>query len=518
MFAPLTIRTKSKPGPVKSKVERRHAFSSQSAWDVAPAGWRLAGRVHGKLSLTTIDDPLEAEADRIAEQVVHRPARPATGDAGQQSAAGLEHKGSGCPSSESLSAAGRPLDSWLRAYFEPRFGFDFSRVRIFSDEEAAKSAQSIGALAYTAGPNIAFGRGLYQPDTSDGRRLLAHELTHVTQQGYAGATHVRSVKVATGRAPAIQRDTPPAAPQQGDPVSIEKSYDPINASREEVVQALADYLNKELALQGTRQLAVTEHVRSAVRKLFQDNPNIDIERELSKSGLPGSPLDFAKWVGRRLPDFIPRKHMIHLDVPPVRDVGTTSIRGRAKEAIKQQVGELGKRPEDVGGRPVEAPSNQPTMGSSPGQHTVPTPPVPVGGTTPKGAKPNLPQAPLASGQQAIDKIIQALDDDALIPAAAKGTPQAADFASAKELAKDIANRLAAAEAKKQSTVTIEINPDYAHAADLREIFAKVEDIVQRIAAVLPGGVKDVDEVIISPRREGKKFPARLVVKLHGGHG
>ena len=42
--------------------------------------------------------------------------------------------------------------------------------------------------------------------------------------------------------------------------------------------------------------------------------------------------------------------------------------------------------------------------------------------------------------------------------------------------------------------------------------------MQRIAAVLPGGVKDVDEVIISPRREGKKFPARLVVKLHGGHG
>src|SRR5437660_11680550 len=113
MFAPLTIRTKAKPGTVKSEVERRHSFSSQNAWDVAPAGWRLAGRVHGKLSLTTIDDPLEAEADRIAEQVVHRPARDATGDAGQQSAAGPEHKGSDFPSSERLS--GRPLESSLRA-------------------------------------------------------------------------------------------------------------------------------------------------------------------------------------------------------------------------------------------------------------------------------------------------------------------------------------------------------------------------------------------------------------------
>jgi len=512
MFAPLTIRTKSKPGTV----QRRHAFSSQNARDVAPAGWRPAGRFNGKLSLTTINDPLEAEADRIAEQVVHRSGSEGTGDAGRQSAAGREHKGSDFPSSERLS--GRPLEPSLRAYFEPRFGFDFSRVRIFSDEEAAKSAQSIGALAYTAGPNIAFGRGLYRPDTSGGRRLLAHELTHVTQQGSAEATHGGSVKVATGRTPAIQRDTPPATPQQDDPFSIEASYDPVNASRDEVVQALTNYLNKELALQGSRYLAVTERVRSAVRKLFQDNPNIDIEKELSKSGLPGSPLDFAKWVGRQLPDFIPRKHMIHLDVPPVKDVGATSFGGEVKEVIKQKLGEFGKRPQDVGGKPVEAPSNQPTMGSSPGQHILPIPTFSFGGTPRKGPKPNLPQAPLASEQAAIDKIIQALNDDALIPAAAKGTPQAENFASAKELAKDIANKLAAAEAKKQSTVTIEINPDYAHAADLREIFANMENIVQRLAEVLPGGVKDVDEVIITPRREGKKFPARLVVKLHGGHG
>ena len=90
-------------------------------------------------------------------------------------------------SSALLSGAGRPLDSSLRAFFEPRFGFDFSRVRIFSDEQAARSAQSIGALAYTAGPNIAFGGGLFQPGTGDGRRLLAHELTHVVQQGHAAA-------------------------------------------------------------------------------------------------------------------------------------------------------------------------------------------------------------------------------------------------------------------------------------------------------------------------------------------
>ena len=132
------------------------------------------------------------------------------GGAGRQSAAGPRQEGSAGSSSALLSGAGRPLNSSLRAFFEPRFGFDFSRVRIFSDEQAARSAQSMGALAYTAGPNIAFGGRLFQPGTGDGRRLLAHELTHVVQQGHAAAMERRGVKVAVGRAiPAIQRDTPP---------------------------------------------------------------------------------------------------------------------------------------------------------------------------------------------------------------------------------------------------------------------------------------------------------------------
>lgn len=78
--------------------------------------------------------------------------------------------------------AGQPLDRTTRDYFEPRFGADFSNVRVHANQMAAESANSINALAYTLGNNVAFGTGQYQPQTIQGKRLLAHELTHVVQQ------------------------------------------------------------------------------------------------------------------------------------------------------------------------------------------------------------------------------------------------------------------------------------------------------------------------------------------------
>jgi len=81
-----------------------------------------------------------------------------------------------------LSAPGQPLDAGTRAFMEPRFGFDFSRVRVHTDARAAGSAQAVNALAYTVGHNVVFGTGQYAPGTNEGRRLLAHELTHVVQQ------------------------------------------------------------------------------------------------------------------------------------------------------------------------------------------------------------------------------------------------------------------------------------------------------------------------------------------------
>jgi len=75
-----------------------------------------------------------------------------------------------------------PLSASERAYFEPRFGKNFSTVRLYDDAAAGAAARSINARAFTLGGNIAFAPGEYSPGTEEGRRLLAHELTHVVQQ------------------------------------------------------------------------------------------------------------------------------------------------------------------------------------------------------------------------------------------------------------------------------------------------------------------------------------------------
>ncbi|RPI19302.1 MAG: DUF4157 domain-containing protein [Ignavibacteriae bacterium] len=80
------------------------------------------------------------------------------------------------------SSSGKSLDSSTRSFFEPRFGYDFSNVRVHTGSEAEKSAQSINALAYTSGNNIVFGEKQYAPETNTGKKLIGHELTHVVQQ------------------------------------------------------------------------------------------------------------------------------------------------------------------------------------------------------------------------------------------------------------------------------------------------------------------------------------------------
>jgi hypothetical protein len=81
-----------------------------------------------------------------------------------------------------LNSPGQPLDPATRSFMEPRFGHDFSGVRVHTDGRAATSAREVYANAYTVGHNIVFGAGRFVPRTYEGKRLIAHELTHVVQQ------------------------------------------------------------------------------------------------------------------------------------------------------------------------------------------------------------------------------------------------------------------------------------------------------------------------------------------------
>jgi Domain of unknown function (DUF4157) len=102
-----------------------------------------------------------------------------------------------------LQSGGQPLDADARRYMEPRFGHDFSHVRIHTDAKASDSTEAVSARAYTVGSDIAFRSGEYAPGSSGGRLLLAHELSHVVQQG--GSAAVAPAVSRTANEEALQR-------------------------------------------------------------------------------------------------------------------------------------------------------------------------------------------------------------------------------------------------------------------------------------------------------------------------
>jgi hypothetical protein len=164
-----------------------------------------SGVLQPKLTVSQPGDHYEQEADRVADQIVQMgepgPAPPAgvakqTSRTIQTESASPDRSdiASEVESSiESLDGHGEPLSDHARAFFEPRFGCDFSGVRIHTDAKADEAARSVNARAFTVGHNVVFRRGDFAPDSSDGRWLLAHELTHVVQQNAASTDSGRGL-------------------------------------------------------------------------------------------------------------------------------------------------------------------------------------------------------------------------------------------------------------------------------------------------------------------------------------
>ncbi|MCW3058999.1 MAG: hypothetical protein JWQ02_820 [Capsulimonas sp.] len=140
-----------------------------------------------------------------------------------------------------LAGGGAPLDAETRGFMEPRFGHDFSGVRIHSDAQASRSAEEVSARAYTVGSDIAFRSGEYSPGGSDGKRLLAHELTHVVQQGAtSGPSLSRAPQTTASSRSVVQRDptTPTTATPSAAPAPTDAKAVVPKASVSETVQAI----------------------------------------------------------------------------------------------------------------------------------------------------------------------------------------------------------------------------------------------------------------------------------------
>lgn len=100
---------------------------------------------------------------------------------------------------KAVGSSGQPLDVQTRNFFEPRLGYELSKVRIHTGSFAENSAKAINAKAYTFGKNIVFGNGEYKPHSESGKYLLAHELAHTTQQGNRSNQNIqRMIEVNSG--------------------------------------------------------------------------------------------------------------------------------------------------------------------------------------------------------------------------------------------------------------------------------------------------------------------------------
>jgi hypothetical protein len=195
------------PSRVARGEDGRSTVAFPSAPTPGPRGAAGAGRLlQPSLTVGPVDDPLEREADRAASLVTRpwaglpslsaAPSKAACSCAACRataapSAATPEVSGSTTAPAVvtgALDRPGRPLDTETRSFFEPRFGVSLDQVRAHDDAEARASARSLGAPAYTVGNDIVFG-GPVQPSSVEGRRLLAHEISHTIQQ--AGGAGVR---------------------------------------------------------------------------------------------------------------------------------------------------------------------------------------------------------------------------------------------------------------------------------------------------------------------------------------
>ncbi len=197
-------------GAAPAPARGQGAAPGASLWLRLVAG---AGVLQAKLAAGGHDDPWERAADRFAGggSGPRRAADPAAPDAA------LPGAGAGPLTSEqesrvaALRGGGRPLPREERAHFERRMGRDLSGVRVHDGPAAAAATGALAALAFTSGRDVAFAPGRFAPGTSEGRRLLGHELAHVAQQGQAPARGEPAGMRSAG-VPSVQRQAVPELP------------------------------------------------------------------------------------------------------------------------------------------------------------------------------------------------------------------------------------------------------------------------------------------------------------------
>jgi hypothetical protein len=259
--------------------------------------------VQPKLAIGPVDDPLEREADAVADRVMrmsnpalsistapeqisrkcascekndeeNKPQNKLQNKLQKKSADGAQPQTVPPIVHEVLRSPGQPLCAATRAFFEPRFGYDFSRVRVHTDGRAAASAHAVDALGYAVGGHIVFGAvdGL---ESETGRHLLAHELTHTVQQGASrklGGVG-RRLNISSDGHRSIQRQTPDGGTEEGQHLDTPcRETSRLTSPEHQLIQS--DYQTK-INANSAREYAIPESAENGIDQGYADLVDLD---------------------------------------------------------------------------------------------------------------------------------------------------------------------------------------------------------------------------------------------------
>ena len=270
----------------------------------AECGRKKSG-LQRKLIIGASNDPLEQEADLVADQVMAASAHPAVSGAPpriQRFTGQVTEEMDTAPASVDrvLASSGHPLEPALQQDMGQRFRHDFSRVRVHSGGAAEQSAREVNANAYTAGHNIVFGAGQFAPGTHKGRRLIAHELTHVVQQSGADSARVdqnskkgslspvstTSTHVAAGTMPRVEGRARVGAIQREDDKALDEKAKKIIGAAKNTSKGI-----DERAIDAVNSIVKTYYDPTLVEKVDYDEKD---------PGLTTSPIGTGKDIKGRI--------------------------------------------------------------------------------------------------------------------------------------------------------------------------------------------------------------------------
>ena len=289
-----------------------------------------------KLEVGTVDDPLERQADRAADLVTRMPAPgPASAPDGSAKAhtanspvpghaASLQRKcacGGTCDKCKSrgkedeqekaqpgvqptgsspvsrtapaivhevLSEPGEPLDAATRAFFEPRFEWDFSRVRVHSGARAAASARAVNARAYTVGNHIVFRNHEFHCGGTQGRTLVAHELAHVIQQGAgSSAAHGAGAPLQSQQSPQSMTLRRKPADQPDEPLDVA-------LDRQDTLERIAEQVRSFREQLDTAEVDIAERETKVAPFFVQEDAQVQRMEQQIASGRTQVPARLAK--------------------------------------------------------------------------------------------------------------------------------------------------------------------------------------------------------------------------------